>query len=131
MNLPDVNVLVALAWESHPHHRAARRWFAAQKSFATCAVTQLGFLRVSTLAEMAGTLDDARRALVAILAFRQHTYWRDVEPLEVPILARGPQQLTDAYLASLAMHYRGRFTTFDAEVSKLPGVDANRLEILG
>ena len=28
--LLDVNVLVALAWDSHVHHVAARRWFLAE-----------------------------------------------------------------------------------------------------
>jgi len=26
--LPDINVLLALAWSNHPHHDAAHHWFA-------------------------------------------------------------------------------------------------------
>ena len=48
--LLDVNVLVALAWPNHVHHVAARAWFndVGQKRFATCPVTQSGFVRVSS-----------------------------------------------------------------------------------
>ena len=30
--LPDVNVLIALAWPNHVHHDAARSWFATNRS---------------------------------------------------------------------------------------------------
>ena len=44
--LLDVNVLVALAWLNHVHHRAARVWFRSQRDlgWATCPTTQNGFI---------------------------------------------------------------------------------------
>ncbi len=50
MALLDVNTLVALAWDSHVHHHAARAWFAARSAdgWATCPVTESGFVRVSS-----------------------------------------------------------------------------------
>ena len=50
--LPDVNVLIALAWPNHVHHhpaRPARSWFAANRStgWATCPLTEAGFVRIS------------------------------------------------------------------------------------
>jgi predicted nucleic acid-binding protein len=30
--LPDINVLLALAWSNHPHHEAAHRWFACDSA---------------------------------------------------------------------------------------------------
>ena len=49
MWLLDVNALVALAWDSHVHHAAARNWFAANAAdgWATCPVTESGFVHVS------------------------------------------------------------------------------------
>ncbi|MCC6764048.1 MAG: hypothetical protein IT293_05225 [Deltaproteobacteria bacterium] len=48
--LLDTNVLLALAWPNHQHHSAAHGWFAARakKGWATCAFTQLGFIRLSS-----------------------------------------------------------------------------------
>ena len=49
MYLLDVNVLIALAWDDHEHHARAHAWFGrlAGESFATCNVTQSGFVRLS------------------------------------------------------------------------------------
>jgi hypothetical protein len=46
--LLDTNVLLALAWPNHQHHGPAHTWFAqhAKKGRATCAFTQLGFIRL-------------------------------------------------------------------------------------
>jgi len=48
--LLDVNALVALAWNSRIHHAAVRRWFVAHHAagWATCPVTESGFVRVSS-----------------------------------------------------------------------------------
>ena len=48
--LLDVNVLIALAWPSHLHHRAAHAWFTPNRArgWATCPTTEAGFVRVST-----------------------------------------------------------------------------------
>ena len=49
--LLDVNVLLALAWPSHAHHEIADEWFLRNrhKGWATCVLTQLAFLRLSSL----------------------------------------------------------------------------------
>ena len=48
--LLDVNVLLALAWPNHQHHGAAHRWFgkSGKHGWATCAVTELAFVRLSS-----------------------------------------------------------------------------------
>jgi hypothetical protein len=47
--LLDVNVLVALAWPNHQFHLAAiRRLESRRNRWATCALTQLGFIRLSS-----------------------------------------------------------------------------------
>ena len=50
MALLDVNALVALAWDSHIHHAVIRRWFLTRGSagWATCPLTESGFVRVSS-----------------------------------------------------------------------------------
>jgi predicted nucleic acid-binding protein len=44
----DINLLIALLWSHHEHHRVARRWFQDVRRFATCPLTQLGFVQVSS-----------------------------------------------------------------------------------
>jgi hypothetical protein len=46
--LLDINVLIALSDPAHVHHEAAHRWFSAvgSASWATCPITENGFVRV-------------------------------------------------------------------------------------
>ena len=50
VGLLDANMLIALAWPSHVHHREAHEWFAANQSagWATCPLTRCAFVRVSS-----------------------------------------------------------------------------------
>ena len=50
--LLDVNVLVALFWPNHNHNKPAQAWFEGVKRFATCPITELGFLRVSSIKDV-------------------------------------------------------------------------------
>jgi len=49
-SLLDVNALVALAGDSHVHHTAIRSWFASnsKQGWATCPITESGFVPVSS-----------------------------------------------------------------------------------
>jgi predicted nucleic acid-binding protein len=48
--LLDTNLLIALAWPQHVHHGEAHAWFGkvARGAWATCPITQLGFIRISS-----------------------------------------------------------------------------------
>ena len=49
VGLLDVNVLIALVLPEHEHHAAASSWFRTEglaHGWATCAVTELGVIRV-------------------------------------------------------------------------------------
>ncbi len=50
MWLPDINVWLALTFEAHGHHVAAKAWFEtiAPQECAFCRLTQQGFLRLAT-----------------------------------------------------------------------------------
>src|SRR5438309_1439873 len=50
MFLPDINVWLALAFESHIHHVRAKSWFesASENGCSFCRLTQQGFLRLAT-----------------------------------------------------------------------------------
>ena len=123
ISLLDVNVLVALAWPNHVHHPAALAWFRDQRSagWATCPLTQSGFVRVSSNRNVipeARTPGEALHLLRRIVALPGHRFWAD----DVSIASAdeidgtkllGYRQVTDAHLLALAIRRRGRLVTFD------------------
>ena len=126
MALLDVNALVALAWDSHIHHARVREWFAANSSagWATCPITESGFVRVSTNPKVLPSrigVADARRVLAALRAAEGHQFLVDDVSLvddDVPTIA-GYRQVTDAHLLTLARRRGVRLVTFDAAIAAL------------
>ena len=144
VRLLDVNVLIALAWPNHVHHEPAQRWFAssAKKAWATCPLTQLGFVRVSSNPRIVATAvspREAARVMAAVTAQPGHEFWPDA--LELTAAAEfstvtlvGHRQVTDAYLVALARHHGGRLATFDRDVADLvtdPRERAQLIEVIG
>jgi hypothetical protein len=129
ISLLDVNLLVALAWPSHVQHEAALRWFRANQSsgWATCPVTESGFVRVSsnrTIIPEARTPREAIALLQRIVARPGHRFWKDdvavssAEEIE-PTRLLGYRQVTDAHLLALAIRRGGRLATFDGGIREL------------
>jgi uncharacterized protein len=124
--LLDVNALVALAWDSHIHHARMREWFAdnASAGWATCPITETGFVRVSTNPKALPSpigISDARRVLAALRAVEGHSFLvDDVSPVDddVPTIA-GYRQVTDAHLLTLARRRGVRLVTFDTAITAL------------
>lgn len=121
--LLDVNVLLALAWPTHQHHRAAHRWFRdeSRHGWATCALTQLGFVRLSSnpsYSADAVSPQDGAALLVQLTAHAKHRFWAELPAIGMEMLrqATGHQQVMDAYLVGLARSHRGRVVTFDARL---------------
>lgn len=122
-HLLDVNLLIALAWPSHVHHRIAQRWFAAHSrgGWATCPLTQLGLVRISTnpaIIADAVTPRDALALLVQMVKLPGHQFWPDQlslaeQSLHADFALGGHRQLTDAYLLALAVSKGGRLATLD------------------
>lgn len=127
--LLDVNVLIALTWPNHVHHVAARRWFdrASRGGWATCPLTQLGFVRVSS---NPSAIRDAVRPVEAVAMLERltalpgHDFWPD----EVAVTPAGPfaslslvghRQVTDAHLLALVQHHGGKLATLDRGVPDL------------
>jgi toxin-antitoxin system PIN domain toxin len=127
--LPDTNLLIALAWPSHVHHRDAHAWFARKAEFgwATCPVTEIGFVRVSANPKIipeAVTPQEALAVLTEMTDHEHHVFWPDAISLgdarRVPSrLLVGDQQVTDAYLIGLARKNGGKLATLDRSVAAL------------
>jgi toxin-antitoxin system PIN domain toxin len=123
--LLDVNVLLALSWPSHLHHLEAHRWFHAHRKagFATCPLTQLGFLRISSNPKFTKepvTPHAAMELLARITAIPEHVFWPEPlscqEAFEGAGLIIGHKQLTDLYLLGLARENHGILATFDSNI---------------
>jgi toxin-antitoxin system PIN domain toxin len=126
--LLDVNALVALAWDSHVHHASIRAWFAAhgQTGWATCPVSESGFVRVSSNPKVLPSpvgVTAARDVLAALRTAGAHRFLADDVSLtdaDVPYIA-GYRQVTDAHLLTLARRSGIELVTFDAGLSTLAG----------
>lgn len=130
-HLADVNVLIALHDGAHPHHRTARRWFDAQSagggSWATCLLTEAGFVRVLTNPRSGGhRLEEAKIALALLTEREGYRFWPIVDgwsTLSAPFAERlfGHQQVTDACLLGLAVREEGILVTMDKAIAYLAG----------
>lgn len=127
--LPDVNVLVALAWPTHVHHELVHAWVARHNGepWATCPVTQSGFVRVSSNRQVipaAKTPREAIQALNAMIGRPGHVFLVD----EVSIADRkwvaleklvGHRQVTDAHLLAVALKHGAALVTLDQGIPGL------------
>jgi uncharacterized protein len=125
--LPDVNVLLALAWGQHVHHDAAHAWFqrSAADGWATCLLTQTAFLRLSLNPHVVHVAIDCRAArdlLAGLIAHPHHQFVSEARALTsdlfdaiVPLIG-GYRQMTDATLLFLARASGLKLVTFDQSV---------------
>lgn len=127
--LLDVNVLIALTWRNHIHHALAHHWVEHKESlrWASCALTQLAFVRISS---NPGILPDAVSPRVADAMLRRlvdhpgHHFLAEAPALaELNAWARlaliGHRQVTDGYLLALADHHDAKLATFDTGLPML------------
>ncbi len=121
--LLDTNVLLALAWPNHQHHAQAHAWFAthAKDGWATCAFTQLGFIRLSS--NPAYTADAVSPQSAALLLqqwtrLKGHHFWASPAAHEPAIYTQaiGHQQVNDAWLIEVARRHSGRLLTLDTRL---------------
>jgi len=122
-DLPDVNVLVALHFEDHVHHAQALAWFQEGGRFATTAMTESGFVRVSMNPMVAAEPFTPAEALEALRRLRAHSravFWADDTSLaQSDLTARvlvGHKQVTDLQLLNLVGSRGGRLVTFDEKI---------------
>ena len=107
--------------------------------WATCALTQLGFIRVSSTPAVVGFIQrpsDAAAVLRRIVSDKQHLYLNSLPPpvssegLDLFERITGAKQVSDAYLLTLARQHKAVFLTFDTKLRELAGVGI-KVEVLG
>ena len=141
--LLDVNVLIALFDPEHVHHELAHDWFSDNRRdwWATCPVTENGFLRVLSNPAYGSVLHRLPDLMVRLRTFcgdPHHRFWPDAVSLRDarlfdPGLIRGHRQLTDIYLLGLARKMEGCLVTFDRTIplGAVVGADAATLVVVG
>jgi toxin-antitoxin system PIN domain toxin len=138
MFLIDVNFCLALAFQSHVHHLAAKAWFdgvTGPQVCHFCRMTQQGFLRLATNPKAFGaeavTLERAWELYDALLGDPRlqfmneptgiEVFWRDYTRAET----FSPKVWNDAYLAAFARAANLQLVTFDNGFTQF--TDLNRL----
>jgi uncharacterized protein len=126
--LLDVNLLIALFDPDHVHHDVAHDWFAGQRQrgWATCPLTENGFLRAATALSRSRSRELVTVTMLAehLRKFQSsgyHEFWIDDltildERLFNPGQVRGHQQVTDVYLLGLAVKRRSVLATLDQKI---------------
>ena len=141
VDLPDLNVWLALACPDHSHHRQAVHYWEQQaaEQVLFCTVTALGLVRLVCHPKLMGvavkTAEEASALLEAFcqqpgvsMASAELNGW----DLYHQLLRSGefPARLcTDAFLAAVAMANGWRLVSFDRDFERFEGLA--RLELTG
>jgi hypothetical protein len=122
--LLDVNALVALGLVQHEFHRRVAYWVRADRppALATCAITELGFVRVLAQASAYSfTIAHARALLLRLKESKvlQLTFVPDDHDIShLPGWVKTAKQTTDGHLLQLANANGGVLATLD---ERIPG----------
>jgi len=134
MQLPDVNVWLALTFDSHVHHPAAKEWFDAISGELClfCRTTQQGYLRLVTNASVFGgdALTLSQAWLTYDLLHSDSCVSYIDEPVGIEPLWRAhterqsfsPKVWNDAYLAAFAQAANLEVVTFDQAFTQFPSM---------
>ncbi len=142
--LLDTNLLIALLWPSHERHGLAVKWFATNRGrgWATCAMTEAGFVRVVSNPAFSRDAVQPREAVQVLSANTEaedHEFWAEGMPVAEAVAfagvrLMGHQQVMDAYLLGLAIRKGGVLATLDQRIEPLierKSVERHALETVG
>jgi uncharacterized protein len=140
--LLDVNVLIALLDQAHPHHDAALAWLKAniRHGWASCPITQNGCVRIMSQPAYPGArpVTQIMERLREAIGHTAHEFWTDGASIVDPRLVDGTKvhsarQVTDTYLLALAVKHAGRLVTFDSGIAlaAVKGAKPGHLVTLG
>jgi toxin-antitoxin system PIN domain toxin len=138
--LLDVDALIALFDEEHVHHGGILEWLGRKENlphgFATCAITQLGLIRIVSSKVYYRPLS-AHEAATQLeqMTRKGHRYLGIPTPCEgmVRWKATLSPKSTDAVLLSTAVAHGCRLVTFDAGIAlnTVNGAKGEHLVVLG
>ncbi len=134
MDLPDLNVWLALIDQNHVHHAVAERYWegSADAQLGFTRVSMLGLLRLSTQPRVLSrplSNTEAWNIYRQLSAAPQVTFLPEPATLETTFATLTtttalPNRLwTDAYLAAFALTSGARLVSFDADFTRFPGLN--------
>ncbi len=128
--LLDVNVLLGCGWKSHADHLVLIDWLLKADDWASCPLTESGFIRISMTTAYQATFENAQKSLMTLRALNGHRFLSDdVNAALLPNLF-SYKDTTDAHLVTLAKRHGLKLATLDATLigkSWAAGVAANPL----
>ena len=139
IDVPDLNLWLALADPDHEHHARARHYWEAEAAAQTafCRVTMLGFLRLLTdshaMHGAALTASAAWEAYDAFASLPEVCFLADSVSIERQFAAWTRQEnfvahrWTDAWIAATARASDARVVSFDSDFEIFPGLSFLRL----
>lgn len=121
--LLDVNALVALGFKEHEFFERVVSWVQSlrpgEDEFATCAITELGFVRVLTLPQYGFSVDESKTSLLRLKSSGQIGFAfivDDQDASRLPRWVKMPKQVTDGHLAQLAKANGAVLATLDRNI---------------
>jgi toxin-antitoxin system PIN domain toxin len=137
VHLLDINIVLALLDQRHPHHAAAEGWFDSPGlRWSLCPFTEAGVLRFFTRPKTGGLSMKQATAMIERLKLRPGYSFQPItaewQELTKPFAKRihGHNQVTDAYLLGLALREDLVLTSFDRALQHLAGEHTSNLLIL-
>jgi toxin-antitoxin system PIN domain toxin len=121
--LLDVNALIALGFREHDFHAPVATWVRKLNSgdeLVTCAITELGFVRVlAQLPQAELSIDEAKNILQRLKSVGSVLFTfvaDDHDASRLPGWVKTPKQTTDGHLAELAKAHGAKLATLDRSV---------------
>lgn len=122
--LLDINLLLALTDPMHVHHEPSHQRFVekGQQAWATCPITENGFIRIAShpnYPNRPGDVPAVFSILHQVCEAPGHHFWaEDLSILEIlePDAIITPAKITDTYLLGLAVHHKGKLATLDQRI---------------
>ena len=123
IRLFDVNVLIAIVDPAHVFHSRIHAWLQrlGKATWASCPLTENGLIRILSTPAYQGTRKTPAEAIDLFRAMKEgtwkHVFWADDYSISdaARVVAErvvAPGQITDVYLAALALRKGGRLVTF-------------------
>jgi uncharacterized protein len=140
IDLPDINIWLALTDEDHQHHARARQYWDSEGAprLAFCRITMLGLLRLATNAKVMHnrpfTPPEAWKIYRDFIALPEIIFLPEPTDLEAQFAACSEtatfrtHRWTDAYLAAFAHVVGCRLVSFDADFHTFPDLEFLHLQ---
>ena len=121
--LLDVSALVAVGFKGHEFFEPVAGWFQAlrpgEDELATCAITELGFVRVLALPQYGLSVEESKACLMRLKSSSRIGFvfaLDDLDASRLPRWVKAAKQITDGHLMQLAKTNGAVLATLDQNI---------------